>query len=233
MADRAPPIIRVRLVGQFDVLHDGSLVPTPRNTDRLVALLVLRGVTLTRRRATEMLWPDDPPARAASHLRTLLHRLRRRVPGLVVDEAHHLDVGPGIAVDHVDLSAWSERLLTGQWTSGDLERRAPPRGFELAAQLHDDWALIERERFRQRCMNALERQVEVLLEQDRYIEAVDVGLAGVRLAPYRESIHEAVITSHLATGNRLEARRHFDLYVRLLDRGVGLPPSSRLAALVR
>lgn len=232
MTDTGPPHIRVRLIGHFVVLRGDAPVRTPKNTERLVALLVLRDVELPRRRTSELLWPDDPQARATSHLRTLLHRLRGAAEGLIDDEDHFLSLGAGVAVDQTDWSAWATRLLTGRWGATDLERRAPRHGFELAAELEDDWALIERERFRQRCMHALERQARLLVEQERYVEAIDVGLSAMRLDPYRESIHEVIISSHLAAGNRVEARRQFDLYVRLLHRDLGLAPSPRLEGLV-
>lgn len=224
--------IMVRLIGHFGVLYNEHPVRTPANTDRLVGLLALNDAALSRRRATELLWPDDPRGRAASHLRTLLYRIHRAAEGLIADDDQLLTVGRHVAIDHADWSGWAGRILTDNWQPADLNRRAPDYGFELLEYLDEDWALIERERFRQRCMHALERQIELLIARTRYVEAIDVGLSGVRLDPFRETMHRSIISCHLSNGNRVEAIRHFELYASLLDRRLGLRPDPSLAELV-
>ena len=54
----------------------------------------------------------------------------------------------------------------------------------------------------------------------------------VRFEPLRETAQRALIEAHLAEHNRVEARRAFDRYRRLLHDEMGIAPSAELSALV-
>ena len=107
---------------------------------------------------------------------------------------------------------------------------------ELAADLlpewPDDWVSAERERFHQLRLHALEAMCARLTALGCHGEAVDAGLAAVRADPLRESAHHAVISAHLAAGNRSEAIRQYGRCRHVLLRELGLEPSESLRDLV-
>ncbi|HEY6203669.1 MAG TPA: bacterial transcriptional activator domain-containing protein [Candidatus Limnocylindria bacterium] len=80
-------------------------------------------------------------------------------------------------------------------------------GGELLADWCDEWVLLERERLRQLRLHALEVLTQRLVTVGRYADAMEVALAALRSEPLRESAHRAVISVHLAEGNRSEALR--------------------------
>ena len=79
------------------------------------------------------------------------------------------------------------------------------RAGELLPHWYDDWVVIERERFRQLRLHALDALCESLAAAGRYAAAVEAGRASVAAEPLRESAHRLLIQAHLAEGNR--ARR--------------------------
>jgi DNA-binding SARP family transcriptional activator len=104
---------------------------------------------------------------------------------------------------------------------------------EILPDWYDDWLVIERERFRQLRVHALERLCDRLTAAGRFAEAVDAGLAAVESEPLRESAHRALIRTHLAEGNACEALRQYRAFRELLRRELGLRPSELMEALVR
>ena len=77
------------------------------------------------------------------------------------------------------------------------------------------------------------RSCDQLTAEQRYGDAVRVGLAVVAAEPLRESAHRAVVGAHIAEGNFAEALRHYETYKRILAAELGLEPSaSRMMALL-
>ena len=136
-------------------------------------------------------------------------------------------------VDAHVLGDWAARLIGGRPQPPDLA--ALPSGigaFELLPAWCDDWAVPERYRLRQQVLHALEALSRQLVALGRCAEAVEAAMVAVGTDPLRESAQRALIESHLAEGNRIEAHRGAQAYRRLLLREVGAEPEDSLARLV-
>ena len=146
----------------------------------------------------------------------------------MIDSRLALDAG--VTVDVREAARHAQRLIDASadvCTPGALLRG------ELLPDWYDDWLIIERERFRQLRLHGLEALSERLLALERYGEAAETALSAIAGEPLRESAHRALIRVHLAEGNPSEALRHFELFRRMLADELGLPPSPRLATLMR
>jgi DNA-binding SARP family transcriptional activator len=106
-------------------------------------------------------------------------------------------------------------------------------GADVLPDWYDDWVLLERERFRQLRIRALDRLCESLAGRRRSAEALEVGLAAVAIEPLRESAHRALVRIHLSDGNACEALRQYGLCRRLLGEQLGIEPSDQMEELVR
>jgi DNA-binding SARP family transcriptional activator len=91
---------------------------------------------------------------------------------------------------------------------------------------------MERTRFHQLRLHALEHLCELLIANGRIVEAVDAGLAAVTADPLRESAHRAVISAYLAEGNTLEAIRQYDAFRHLLAEEMGTVPTQLMENLM-
>ena len=132
------------------------------------------------------------------------------VPGVDVTEAAHVArflTGPVERTDDLPPN------LHLAFSAGDLL----PDWYDDA-----DWLLMERTRFHQLRLHALERLCELLIRQGRIVEAVDAGLAAVTADPLRESAHRSVISAYLAEGNTVEAIRQYDAFRHLLAEEIGV-----------
>jgi DNA-binding SARP family transcriptional activator len=138
---------------------------------------------------------------------------------------------------HHGAAVLAQRLLDRSYYCGEAELGGAAR-LELSAELlptwydDDDWLLVERERFHQLRLHALEALCQRLTAAGRYGQAVDAGLAAVAAEPLRESAQRTLIKAHLAEGNYGEANRQYELCRHLLAEELGVQPSNALRELV-
>jgi DNA-binding SARP family transcriptional activator len=203
----------------------------PPAAQRLVALLAIERCALRRVFVAGTLWTDYSETAANASLRTALWRLKQ-VPCPLVDATPtHLALADPVEVDLHRAAAIAYRLADGVDDWFDEEVQTILRAGELLPDWYDDWVVIERERFRQARLHALEALCQALARRGRYESAIDAGLAAVAGEPLRESAHRAVILVHLAEGNPGEALRQYEFFRRLLKEQLGLEPSMAIERL--
>lgn len=228
-----PEPFRLTLVGGFMLTCRGQVVALPLGAQRLLTFLALHPHPLRRSYVAGSLWPDGSEARSSACLRSALWRLR--CPGVLVVHAssNHLRLADGVAVDTREIAASVRRLMdaSASCSAEDLDP-VPLTGELLPDWSVDDWILVERERLRQLCLHGLDAMCRRLLALRRHSEAIEAGLAAVRIEPLRESAHRMLIAVHLAEGNHCEALRQYRWYERILHDELSLAPSAQITALV-
>ena len=226
--DGAPGEVVLHLLAGFGVDVDGEEVPLPGSAQRLVAFVALHERPVLRPYAAGALWLDWPEARAAGNLRSALWRVQRNTPELVNADARMLQLGRYVRVDLREAETLARAEL-----AGDSSDAAPEAlSLDLLPDWYDDWVLLERERFRQLRLRALESRCARLTAAGRHDEALEAGLLAVVGEPLRESAHRALVRLHLEEGNAAEALRQFRLCRRLLLEQLGVEPSPRMLELV-
>ena len=147
---------------------------------------------------------------------------------MVCSSATHLWLGETVTVD---LPLLMERSVTMfhpdapplEWS--DVARILWVYGHDLLTGWYDEWAVAERERFRQVRLHVLDQVGERLFRAGRHQEALEVALAVVAAEPLRESAHRLLLRVHLCEGNIAEAFRQYRTYADNLEREVGATPS--------
>src|SRR5262245_47195757 len=155
VADGAGP--RLGLLGGFDLRQGDRQIGLPLSTQRRVAFLALPRRALQRVFVAGTLWLDSSQDGANASLRTALWRLRRLGCHLVDATATHLALSGSVAVDVHEVTAAAARV-TGE---GSTDERREDRDVlvvadELLPDWYDDWVVLDRERFRQIRLHALE-----------------------------------------------------------------------------
>jgi DNA-binding SARP family transcriptional activator len=205
----------------------------PEGSKQLLAFVALRGRRVERRHAAGTLWPFGNEERAAGNLRSALWRLRRADINVLDADKWSLALCTHVVVDLHAMDQWATRLIQGTAAGHDLEiSPSVSEALDLLPGWYDDWALMERERIRQRLLHALEALSVRLACLGRFGDAVDAALLAVGAEPLRESSQRALIEAHIAEGNLTEARRTYLLYRDLIRRELDVEPSSDLSARV-
>lgn len=226
-----PPIV-LRMLGSFDLRAGGVSITLPPSVERVVAYVALHPGPATRPNVAGNLWMDVPEHRAMANLRSALWRLRR--PGLTIVAARgdYLSLAPEIRVDTHELVSAAHGLIDGGAgvDAAELDRLTGPS--ELLGDWYEDWVLVEREHVRQLRLQALERLALQLAGRGDFGRATESALAAVSTEPLRESAHRALISVHLAQGNRSEAIRQYAIYRRMMREELDLEPSPLMTELV-
>jgi DNA-binding SARP family transcriptional activator len=232
---QAQGCISLSLLQSFDLRIDDRPVHIPLSSQRVVAFLVLNRGRLARTFVAGNLWMDASEERAAAALRTALWRLGHLRTRLVCCHGPRLSIQPAVIVD-IDVATRSARDALDDRTDVPVAPMVVTQlrdDGELLPDWYDDWVLIERERFRQLRLHALEALCHRLSREHCHSQATEIGLAAVASEPLRESAHRALISAHLREGNAVEALRQYRLFKWLLHRELGLDPSPQLELLVR
>jgi DNA-binding SARP family transcriptional activator len=227
-----PVRLEVRVVGRFEIVQQGASLRSARNSARLVAYLALHPGKQRRVTVASHLWTDATEARASACLRTALWKARNDHPSLVDASGPTIQLADAVDVDLHRMVDAAQRLIAscthselGQLTPGDYTN-------DLLPDWDEDWLVLERERWRQLRIHALEAIAGNLIGASRFAEAIDVAHMAIAAEPLRESPHHLAIKAHLGERNQYEALRHYDRFVKHLNTELGVGPSSRLRALV-
>jgi DNA-binding SARP family transcriptional activator len=236
----AEPRTTVQLLGGFALTTLEHPIALPQGAQRLVAFLALHPRAPGRATAAARLWPDLPDERAGATLRTTLWQVRRRAPGIISGDSACVRLST-VAVD-VDL--WRaeryardlvrEPLSDGNGGPGPEAASLPPVDLfrlDLLPDWTGEWIEVDRERFRQTRLHALERMCRAMSDCGRTVAAIDLALHAVAADPLRETAQRALIEAHLADGNLSEAVRQYRSYASDLRASLGVEPTAHLTAL--
>jgi DNA-binding SARP family transcriptional activator len=223
----------VRLLGRPRVVVGGASRVVPTGSQRLLAFVALHPMRLERGYVAGMLWPVGGDVRAIGNLRSALWRLRTAGIEVITADKHTLALAPGVRVDVHAVAAWAGRLIGGTAGPDDLElSTVPAEACGLFPGWRDDWAVLERERMRQKVLHALEALSVQLSRQGRHADAVAAVHLAVAEEPLRESAQRALLAAHLVAGDRAAARTAYADFAELLRATLGVEPSRRITELV-
>jgi DNA-binding SARP family transcriptional activator len=230
--DGSTDAVTLTLLQGFRLESDGRPIELPLGSQRLVAFLALHRRPVQRLYVAGSLWLDCGEERANANLRTALWRLRRLGFSLVESTRNQLSLAQSVSVDLHESERHARQVLRRDESSLQTHDSLLFEG-DLLSDWYDDWVMLERERYRQIRLLALEILCEELAAAGSYALAVEAGLACVAAEPLRESAHRVLIDVHRERGNLGEAARQYKLYRRLVGDQLGLEPSPELRRLAK
>jgi len=221
----------VTLLGGFRLTIEEQEVAVPASTQRIIALLALRGRS-GRSRLAGSLWPETTELRALASLRTAIWRANQVAPGLVESAHDSLSLVDDVEVDVTRLVRTAHDVMEGRATFAlDSPGLRYVEG-DLLPDWTDEWLVVDRERLRQLRLHVLDILAGQLADRGLFGLAMDVALAALQADTLRESAHRAVIRIHLAEGNHHEAMHAYRECCAVLSRELGLQPSAETSRLV-
>lgn len=228
---RIPTPLTLTLLGGFELRSLGRVVEVPLAAQRLIAFLALQDLAVQRCFVAGTLWPEKCEERASANLRSTLWRIRQAGLEVVEVTGGRLRLSPEVTVDIRRVAENTRLLVKNADEASEEELEARYATGDLLPDWYDDWTFLERERVRILNLHALEAACVELARRGRTVEAVETGLRAVRAEPLRESANRALISAHLAAGNRSEAFRQFERYRKMLWDELAVEPSPHLEQL--
>ncbi|GAB2864743.1 BTAD domain-containing putative transcriptional regulator [Actinoallomurus bryophytorum] len=231
--------MRIGLLGPLEVA-DGTGRVVEVGGARLRALLILLALDAGRvvgaERLVDGVWGDEPPSGAPNALQSLISRLRRTLPDLVI-ESHpsgYRLVLDGSA-DAVDVIEFDRLAARGQALLADEPARAADalaaalslwRGPALADVAEAGFARGHVSRLTERHLGAVEDHVEARLTLGRADVAELEELVAAH--PLRERLRGQFMRALCAAGRQADALTTFEDARRTLAEELGVDPSPEL-----
>ncbi|MFG1822389.1 BTAD domain-containing putative transcriptional regulator [Microbispora bryophytorum] len=233
--------MRVELLGPFEVRdHDGAVLDVPgiRLRALLAALALEPGRTVSRARLVDWIWGRRPPADEANALQALVSRLRRALPGGVI-EADSGGYRLAVAPDAVDVCRFEHLVgqarAAGPAARADLLRSALAlwRGTAMAdIALRDSDAFDAAvARLDELHVAALGDRVDADIRLGRGAELVSELTGLVAAYPLREGFVAALMRALAEAGRAAEALTVYQRTRERLAEELGSDPSAELSAL--
>jgi DNA-binding SARP family transcriptional activator len=222
-------MLRLTLFGGFGLLgSDGSaVVIASRKCRALLAFMALQARPIERERLAGLLWGEGSDARGRGSLRQALTTLRREVPG---DGAWLAASAESVAVDRavfwVD-AVEAEAQLTGGEPARALDlsgRGELLAGLSLGVAEFDEWREGEQRRWRERETTALQALSGRAHAAGRHEELLTLGRRQLKLEPWNEEAHRAVMHAFAGLGRYSEAMRQFQIAREILRDELGVAP---------
>jgi DNA-binding SARP family transcriptional activator len=233
------PALQIQLLGTFLLRYDGEPLAglhQARLQSLLAYLLLHRAVPQARQQLAFLFWPDSSEPQAYSNLRKALSTLRTTLP----DAEQFLSIDAKVvqwrldAPFTLDVADFEQHLTESERArqKGDmmnaqahLEMATELYAGDLVPECYDDWIVPERERLRERFLEAL-MQLSKWFEQARaYQAAIRQANRLLRSDPLHEETYRRLMRLHVLNGDRAAALRTYHTCAASLQRELGVKPS--------
>src|SRR5215470_482598 len=230
--------LHIRLLGDFSLIYADRQM-TNLNTMRLQSLLAYlvlhRDVPQQRQHLAFLFWPDTTEAQARNNLRQLLHQLRQAFPPVeqfLAADTHMLHWHP-VTPFHLDVAEFEQALRLADAATRRNDQHALQAALEQADSLYrgdflpgcyDEWILPERERLRQRHLQALEQLLRLFEGQGDTLAAIRYAQRLLGLDPLSEDLYRRLMRLFALNNDRASALHVYHTCVITLQREMGVDP---------
>jgi len=229
-------MLSIRLLGAPRITYADQPVALVRRKSRaLLYYLAAHPAPLARDHLLAFFWPDADRQGAQQNLRTTLYGLRKVLDGLLQVDDDSLSLTAATTVDvrtfATQLAQPTADLATLQQTLA-LYRGDFLNDFTLPdLPEFDDWAMVERERYRRLAMTGYTRLSQHFERQQAYRDALQALDCALVIEPLQEDLQRDALRLQYRAGDRAGAIRRFEQLRELLAEEMGVPPMAETQAL--
>jgi DNA-binding SARP family transcriptional activator len=232
-------VIKVRFFGNFEVEIGNQILNIKNGSLLLAYLLFNHSKPVHKQRIIDRFWPDSTHDAARNCLNSTIFALRRSFNDVALNQStimfqnEHYAIHPDWRVE-TDADAFQ-----GHWRNArEIERtqglKAAMPHFTALIALHKDdflvnfpnieWALSERDTFRERYLQVLQHVADFNLHEKNYVAAIEYYQEILKTDDCLEEIHCKLMTCYTALKMKDRAMRQYKKCVDTLKK-VQLSPS--------
>ncbi|MBI2204321.1 MAG: AAA family ATPase [Candidatus Rokubacteria bacterium] len=221
----------IRLFGGFQACLGGAapLVLAAKAQAALAYLALRPGTAHPRDKIAALLWGATSDAQARANLRHTVFTLRKALGESVLQtEGHTL----AIDANAVDVDASTFERLIDDGTPSALERAGEIYGGDLLDGLvvdepaFEEWLLAQRERLRERAVEALAKLLAHQMREPATERAIQTAMRLLTLEPLQEAVHRTLMRLYARQGRRAAALKQYQLCISVLQRELGAEPEA-------
>jgi DNA-binding SARP family transcriptional activator/predicted ATPase len=239
--------LTIRLLGAIEIELAGKPITGlgTRKAEALLAYLVCHKRPFSREQLADILWDDRSQTQALANLRSLLSGMRRQIKPWLIVTRHT------VAFNHesdywLDTAEFSQELA-GNSGSSETTLDAPRADYAQAIALYrgdflegfylrdclgfEEWAALERERWRRLAINALYQLANDCLHNGRYPQGIQYTDQLLRLDNLSEQAHCLQMEMLARNGHRHAALQQYADCCRILADELNIEPTLATQAL--
>jgi predicted ATPase/DNA-binding SARP family transcriptional activator/Tfp pilus assembly protein PilF len=228
---------RLRFLGPVQVERDGEPLRGFRSRKALALLgyLVAQGQALPREHLCDLFWGDQTESRGRANLSWVLHKLTNLLPACLEADRHTVQFQRSEPY-WLDVDAFEQLEAQGEAAAladaVELYRGEFLEGLYLQDCAEFElWAVAERERWRQRVLQALETLVSHHSRCGEYEAALRFARRLLAVEPWQEETHRQVMRLLARSGQRAAALAQYESCRRVLAEELGAKPIPETTAL--
>lgn len=230
---RQTPMLQLTLFNYWRLGSDQREFQVPWRSQRLVALLALRG-RQNRAHLAGTLWPDVAQQQAQASVRAAIYVLHRRLPPIIDTINRDVFLSDNVTIDVVEFCRQADRVLSRHPPEPPSDIGNPTvTGGELLPGWYDDWVFVERERIQQLRLHVLEAFAHELARRGAHAQALQAAMKATEIDPLRESAWRALVKVHIGQGNTAEAVHEYERFRGVLQEELGVAPTHHLTELIQ
>ncbi len=224
--------LNLTLLGRAEIRLDGQTVPQlkSKKAQALLFYLAVTGHTQSRSVLAGLLWPEMPEADARMNLRQALTTLRRTIGDYLIATRHDVTFNQERPYQ-LDTQIF-DRVMAEEAQDVDLLHQAIELyqgdfldGFSLRQTLEfEDWMLMERAKFRQMALQALQRLIDHHNQAGDYPLAIDYANQLLMLEPWHEATHRQLMSLLARNGQPSAALAQYETCCKILADELGVEP---------
>jgi DNA-binding SARP family transcriptional activator len=225
-------IFELTLLGAFGARHGAGAVNLPtRKAQALLAYLALAPDRAHERDTLcGLLWGETGRDQAFSSLRQTLFGIRKALPPAL--KGAIIASGRTVALDASQVRSDAARFAAhvtqptrvGLEAAAALYRGQLLEGFAIAEAPFEEWLGVERDRYAQLAGAALVKLAQLQAEEGALERAVQTRLTLLRLEPWAEENHRALMRLYARQGRRSAALAQYQQCVTALERELSVEP---------
>jgi WD40 repeat protein/DNA-binding SARP family transcriptional activator len=232
-------MLRVQLLGQFDVrVDDKRVLITSRAGQSLMAYLLLTvRITHRREKLAGLLWPDTTDENARKNLRQELWRIRKALTASQLSTtteyilADELTIAFNPAASYwLDAAQLERDLSSGTSLDERIQQAALYQG-ELLPGFYDEWMVLERERVQAVYERQMQQLLTQLIAEGRWAPTLEWSERWIALGHTPEPAYRALMIAYAALGDPAKVAATFDRCAGALENELGVEPSAETEAL--
>lgn len=240
-------VVRVRLLGEMHVETAQGYVRSPELPGRqgrlVLAALALSHFPVPRDDLADVVWPDRLPKSWERDLSAVVSKIRALLIGVGIDDpivnafgCYQLKLGPDWRLDITEASDSVEDAETA-WRDGDTPKAAVCG--DVAVEMlrrpffpgeDSEWISGRRAEIDELLYRALLVSADVHTARGMHHDARRYARRLIKVDPFRESGHAALIRTYIAAGDRASALQAYEHARQLLAEELGVPPGDVLEA---
>ncbi len=218
-------------MGQVSVLASNKIVKLQsKQATLLLAYLIENPTSHSRSSLSALLWPEREEGEALGLLRTLLSRLQKKVPDLLVVDRYSVSVDSlvfdeSVWVDTIQFQRLAYENDTESWQAAlEHYRGSFLNGFAGFPNEVLNWLDQKRENYSLKYSQVLKKLVEVHFVNAKPDLGIQYTQRWLELDTYNEEAHRYLLQFYGMKGEFIAVKNHFSILTQTLSEELGVAP---------